>query len=70
MKRRIATIVATALLLACPQNMRAALYTFDSTVPAAGGCPQPNHFISRFPPHSIAVGALPSLRCSNPQYSP
>ena len=44
MKRRIATIVATALLLACPQNMRAALYTFDSTVPAAGGCPQPNHF--------------------------
>ena len=44
MKRRIATIVATALLLTCPQNMRAALYTFDSTVPAAGGCPQPNHF--------------------------
>jgi hypothetical protein len=44
MKRRIVAIVATALLLTCPQNMRAALYTFDSTVPAAGGCPQPNHF--------------------------
>jgi hypothetical protein len=44
MKRRTATIFAMALLLICPQNVHAGLYTFDSTVPAAGGCPQPNHF--------------------------
>jgi hypothetical protein len=44
MKRRTATIFAIALLLICPQNVYAGLYTFDSTVPAAGGCPQPNHF--------------------------
>ena len=44
MKRRTATIFAIALLLICPQNVHAGLYTFDSTVPAAGGCPQPNHF--------------------------
>ena len=44
MRRIVAVSVAFLLVLACAQGARAGLYTFDSTVPAAGGCPQPNHF--------------------------
>lgn len=44
MKRLIATCTAALLVLAGARDARAALYTFDSTIPAAGGCPQPNHF--------------------------
>ena len=44
MKRPIATCTAALLVLACAHDAQATLYTFDSTIPAAGGCPQPNHF--------------------------
>jgi hypothetical protein len=44
MKRLLATCVAALLSLTCAQNISASLYNFDSTIPAAGGCPQPNHF--------------------------
>jgi hypothetical protein len=44
MKRLIASFMAFLLVLACTQDAQADLYTFDSTIPSAGGCPLPNHF--------------------------
>lgn len=44
MKRLLATTTAILLVFACAQDAHAGPYAFDSTVPAAGGCPQPNHF--------------------------
>ncbi|HEY0703320.1 MAG TPA: matrixin family metalloprotease [Candidatus Acidoferrales bacterium] len=44
MRRLLPTTAALLLVLTCAQDGHADLYTFDSTVPAAGGCPQPNHF--------------------------
>jgi hypothetical protein len=43
--RRISIVSLAILLAIIPlQNAQAAPYAFDSTVPASGGCPQPNHF--------------------------
>lgn len=44
MKRLLAVSVTFLLMLACARDTQAGLYTYDSTVPTAGGCPQPNHF--------------------------
>jgi hypothetical protein len=44
MRRLIALLTAVVFFLASPQDTRALLYAVDSTIPAAGGCPQPNHF--------------------------
>lgn len=44
MNRLVAVSVALLMVFACAQDTQAGLYTYDSTVPAAGGCPQPNHF--------------------------
>src|SRR5471030_1533677 len=44
MRRLTALLTAVVFFLASPQDTRALLYAVDSTIPAAGGCPQPNHF--------------------------
>jgi hypothetical protein len=44
MKRPLAATTVLLLVVAGAQDARAGLYTFDSTVPSTGGCPQPNHF--------------------------
>jgi Matrixin len=44
MRRLIAASIVFLLFVACSRDAQAGLYTFDSTIPAAGGCPQPNHF--------------------------
>jgi hypothetical protein len=44
MRRLVAASIVFLLCVACSREAQAGLYTFDSTIPAAGGCPQPNHF--------------------------
>jgi hypothetical protein len=44
MRRLFAASAATLLALTFVPDAHSGLYTFDSTIPAAGGCPQPNHF--------------------------
>jgi hypothetical protein len=44
MKSPMAATIAILLTLINAQSVHAGLYTFDSTIPSTGGCPQPNHF--------------------------
>ena len=44
MRSPIAATLAIVLALFNAQSVHAGLYTFDSTIPSTGGCPQPNHF--------------------------
>jgi hypothetical protein len=44
MKRLLTASIAFLLVLAGARDAQAGLYTYDSTVPSAGGCPQPDRF--------------------------
>ena len=44
MRSPSAATLAIVLALFNAQSVHAGLYTFDSTIPSTGGCPQPNHF--------------------------
>src|ERR1700722_1330375 len=44
MRSPMAATIAIVLALFNAQSVHAGLYTFDSTIPSTGGCPQPNHF--------------------------
>jgi hypothetical protein len=44
MRSPSAATLAIVLALFNAQTAHAGLYTFDSTIPSTGGCPQPNHF--------------------------
>lgn len=44
MKRAIAFVTAALFFIATLFGPPAQGYTFDSTIPQSGGCPQPNHW--------------------------